>query len=67
MAQANDRGRARARHRVRKQEACSPICCIDCEPCCGAEAASLFYALAYVALWGGVVWIMYRKRVFIGI
>jgi predicted acyltransferase len=36
-------------------------------PCCGAEAASLFYALAYVALWGGVVWIMYRKRVFIGI
>jgi predicted acyltransferase len=35
--------------------------------CCGAEAASLFYAIAYVALWGGVVWIMYRKRVFIGI
>jgi predicted acyltransferase len=36
-------------------------------PCCGSEAASLFYALAYVALWGGVGWIMYRKRVFIGI
>lgn len=37
------------------------------EPCCGGEAASLFYALAYVAFWGVVVWIMYRKRVFIGI
>ena len=24
-------------------------------------------ALAYVAFWGVVVWIMYRKRVFIGI
>jgi predicted acyltransferase len=36
-------------------------------PCCGAEAASFFYAIAYVALWGMVVWIMYRKRVFIGI
>jgi predicted acyltransferase len=36
-------------------------------PCCGAEAASLFYALTYVALLGAVVWIMYRKRVFIGI
>jgi predicted acyltransferase len=36
-------------------------------PCCGREAASLFYALTYVAFWGGVVWIMYRKQVFIGI
>jgi predicted acyltransferase len=36
-------------------------------PCCGAEAASLFYALAYVALWGVVVSVMYRKRVFLGI
>ena len=36
-------------------------------PCCGEEAASVFYALAYVAFWGVVVWVMYRKRVFIGI
>jgi predicted acyltransferase len=36
-------------------------------PCCGREAASLFYAIAYVALWGGVIWIMYRRHVFIGI
>ena len=36
-------------------------------PCCGAEGASLIYALAYVALWGLVLGVMYRKRVFIGI
>ena len=36
-------------------------------PCCGAEAASLGYALAYVAVWGVVLGVMYRKRVFIGI
>jgi predicted acyltransferase len=35
--------------------------------CCGAEAASLGYALAYVAVWGIVLGVMYRKRVFIGI
>ena len=35
--------------------------------CCGAEAASLFYALAYVALWAMVLQFMYRKRVFVGI
>jgi predicted acyltransferase len=36
-------------------------------PCCGAVNASLFYALAYVAFWGVIVWIMHRQRVFIGI
>jgi predicted acyltransferase len=36
-------------------------------PCCGPEAASLFYALAYVAFWGAIVWILYRQRVFVGI
>jgi predicted acyltransferase len=36
-------------------------------PCCGANAASLAYALAYVALWGVVLSGMYRRRVFIGI
>jgi predicted acyltransferase len=36
-------------------------------PCCGPEAASLFYALAYVAFWGVIVWILYRQRVFVGI
>ena len=35
--------------------------------CCGAEAASLAYALAYVAVWGIVLGVMYRKRVFVGI
>ena len=35
--------------------------------CCGGEAASLFYALAYVAFWGAVVWLLYRKRIFIGL
>jgi|SRR5438105_778318 len=36
-------------------------------PCCGAEAASFGYALAYVALWGVVLFEMYRRRIFIGI
>ena len=36
-------------------------------PCCGAEAASLAYAIAYVALWAVVLDGMYRRRVFIGI
>jgi predicted acyltransferase len=36
-------------------------------PCCGAEAASLFYAIAYVALWGGILMFMYRRRVFLGV
>jgi predicted acyltransferase len=31
------------------------------------EAASLAYALAYVALWAGVLGVMYRKRIFVGI
>jgi predicted acyltransferase len=37
------------------------------EPCCGAELASLAYALAYVAVWCVVVSLMYRRRIFIGI
>jgi predicted acyltransferase len=36
-------------------------------PCCGADAASLAYALAYVGLWGVVLTAMYRRRIFIGI
>jgi predicted acyltransferase len=36
-------------------------------PCCGTEAASLAYALAYVALWGVVLAEMYRRQIFIGI
>jgi len=36
-------------------------------PAAGAEAASLAYALAYVALWGVVLVVMYRRRVFVGI
>jgi predicted acyltransferase len=36
-------------------------------PCCGADAASLAYALTYVVLWGVVLGVMYRRRVFIGI
>jgi predicted acyltransferase len=33
--------------------------------CCSAEAASLFYAIAYVALWAVVVIIMHRRRVYL--
>jgi len=36
-------------------------------PCCGMEAASLAYALAYVALWEVVLAEMYRRQIFIGI
>jgi predicted acyltransferase len=36
-------------------------------PYYGAEAASFFYASAYVALWGLVLVVMHRRRVFIGI
>jgi predicted acyltransferase len=36
-------------------------------PCCGAEAASLGYAIAYVALWGAILFELHRRRVFIGI
>jgi len=36
-------------------------------PCCGGEAASFAYALTYVALWGIVLYAMYRRRIFIGI
>jgi predicted acyltransferase len=36
-------------------------------PCCGAEAASLGYAIAYVALWGAILGEMYRRRIFIRI
>jgi predicted acyltransferase len=36
-------------------------------PCCGAEAASLGYAIAYVVLWGVILFEMHRRRLFIGI
>ncbi|HYM23619.1 MAG TPA: DUF5009 domain-containing protein [Vicinamibacterales bacterium] len=36
-------------------------------PCCGAESASLAYAIVYVALWAVVAMEMRRRRVFIGI
>jgi predicted acyltransferase len=36
-------------------------------PCCGAEAASLAYAVAYVVLWGVILFEMHRRRVFIGL
>ena len=36
-------------------------------PCCGSEAASLGYAIAYVALWGVILGAMYRRRIFIRI
>jgi predicted acyltransferase len=36
-------------------------------PCCGAETASLAYALVYVALWALVAMEMRRRRIFIGI
>ena len=35
--------------------------------CCTAKAASLAYAVTYTALWGLVVTLMYRRRLFIGI
>jgi len=35
--------------------------------CCGADAASLGYALAYVALWALVLGEMHRRRIYIGI
>jgi predicted acyltransferase len=37
------------------------------DDCCGVEAASLSYALAYVGLWAGVATVMYRRRLFVGI
>ena len=36
-------------------------------PCCGAEAASLGYAIAYVVLWGIILGEMNRRRIFIRI
>ncbi len=36
-------------------------------PLGGGEAASLAYALAYVALWAGVLGVMHRRRIFVGI
>src|SRR5262249_30179526 len=36
-------------------------------PCCGAETASLAYAVVYVALWAVILMAMYRRRMFIGI
>jgi len=36
-------------------------------PCCGAEAASLGYAIAYVVLWGAILFEMHRRRIFVGI
>jgi len=36
-------------------------------PCCGAEAASFGYALAYLGLWTIVFAEMHRRRIFIGI
>jgi predicted acyltransferase len=35
--------------------------------CCGAETASLAYAIAYVALWGVILSELHRRRIFIGI
>jgi predicted acyltransferase len=37
------------------------------QPCCGAEAASLAYAVAYVVFWSVVVGEMHRRRLFVGI
>ena len=36
-------------------------------PCCGAEAASLAYAVTHVALWAIVLGLMRRRRIFIGV
>jgi predicted acyltransferase len=35
--------------------------------CCGRDAASLGYAIVYVAIWATVAVVMYRRRVFVGI
>jgi len=37
------------------------------QPCCGLEAASLAYAVAYVMLWGAVMLEMQRRGIFVGI
>jgi predicted acyltransferase len=37
------------------------------EPCCGADTASLAYAVAYVVLWGAVMIEMHRRRIYVGI
>ena len=36
-------------------------------PCCGADSASLAYALVYVGFWAAILVAMYRRRIFIGI
>ncbi|MGH9140379.1 MAG: acyltransferase family protein [Vicinamibacterales bacterium] len=36
-------------------------------PCCGAEAASLGYAVVYVVLWSVILGEMYRRRIFLRI
>jgi predicted acyltransferase len=36
-------------------------------PCCGAEAASLGYAIVYVLLWGLILGELYRRRIFLRI
>ena len=36
-------------------------------PCCGAEGASLGYAVAYVVLWGLMLGELYRRRIFLRI
>ena len=36
-------------------------------PCCGAETASLAYAIVYVAAWASVLMAMRRRRIFIAI
>jgi len=36
-------------------------------PCCGAEAASLGYAVAYVVLWAVILGELYRRRIFLRI
>ena len=36
-------------------------------PCCGTEAASLGYAIAYVVVWGVILGELYRRRIFIRI
>jgi predicted acyltransferase len=36
-------------------------------PCCGAEAASLGYAIVYVVLWAVILGELYRRRIFLRI